>query len=257
MRAQIAPLLMLAALAGGAQAQATRMMMPEGTADMVFGLAMQRTFFAASEGGPRSIVVPTLEVQWSNGVFAEVNTEEAVLGVHLSDDPMLDYGLLALANGRDQRSDTPGQRGGVALQAGGFVNWNVANNISLGANLMAGGGIDGGGLLANLRARIYHRLAPRHGARFHAGLMIADRTWQQGYFGVSAAQAANGGNPAYRAGAGLVNVYGDAEWHWHLSNKVFLSSGVRLSRLARIAAASPLTDKRQRISTRIALSYRF
>ena len=249
--------LLLASMGGSAQAQATRMMMPEGTYDMVFGVALQRTFFSQSEGGARTVVVPALEAQWSNGVFVDVSPREATLGMHLSDDPMLSYGLQVSANGRDQRSDTPGQRGGVALQAGGYLNWNAANNISFRAALMAGGGIDGGGAIAHVRARVYHRLVPHHGARLEAGLAVADSTWQQGYFGVSAAQAAHSANPVYRAGAGLVNFYGDVEWHWQLANKYSLATGGRLSRLAATPAASPLTGKRERVSVRSALTYRF
>ena len=248
---------MAAGASGSAQAQATHMMMPEGTYEMVFGVGLQRTFFSQSEGGARSVLVPALEVHWCNGVFADVSTDEATLGMHLSGDPMLNFGVQVSANGRDQRADTPGQRGGVALQAGGFVNWNAANNISVGAALMAGGGIDGGGLIAHLRARVYHRIVPHHGARFAAGLAVADRTWQQGYFGVTPAQAANSGDPVYRAGAGLVNVYGDVEWQWQPANKYMLMTGARLSRLAAIPAASPLTGKRERLSVRTTLTYRF
>lgn len=243
--------------AGSAQAQATRMMMPEGTYDMVFGVGLQRTFFSESEGGARSVLAPALEVQWSNGVFIDVGTGEATLGMHLSEDPMLNIGVHVSASGRDQRADTPGQRGGVALQAGGYVNWNAANNISFGGALMGGGGIDGAGLIAHLRATVYHRLVPHHGARFEAGLALADSTWQQGYFGVSAEQAANGGSREYRAGAGLINFYGDVQWSWQLANKYSLITGARLSRLAAIPAASPLTGNRERVSLRTTLTYRF
>lgn len=243
--------------AGSAQAQATHMMMPEGTYDMVFGVGLQRTFFSESEGGARSVVVPALAVLWSNGVFIDVGTDEATLGMHLSDDPMLNFGVQVSASGRDQRADTPGQRGGVALQAGGYLHWNAANNISFGAALMGGGGIDGGGVIAHLRTQVYHRLVPHHGARFEAGLALADSTWQQGYFGVSAAQAAIGGSRQYRAGAGLVNFYGDVQWSWQLANKYTLITGARLSRLAAIPAASPLTGNRERVSVRTTLTYRF
>ena len=248
---------LLAPLAGAAHAQATRMMMPEGTYDLVFGVALERTWFSGRNGGPRTVLAPALEVQWSNGVFAEVGTRDAVVGVYLSDDPGLAYGVQMSVNGRDQRTDTPGERGGVAVQAGAFLHWRAAHNMGVGGQLMAGGGFDGGGLLAHVQARYYIYLAARQGVALSAGLFAADRSWQQGYFGVTPAQAASGGNPVYRAPAGLVSVYGDLEWHWQWANKYTQSTGVRYTRLASGPAASPLIGGRDRISLRTSVTYHF
>lgn len=248
---------LLAPLAGAALAQSTRMMMPEGTYDLVLGVAFEKTWFSGRDEGTRSVLVPALEVQWSNGVFAEVGTREALVGVHWSDNPVLDYGAQVSMSGRDQRTDTPGARGGVSAQAGGFLHWRVLHNMSVGGQLTAGGGFDGGGLLAHARARYYIYLAARQGAGLSAGLFAADRSWQQGYFGVTAAQAASGGNPAYRAPAGLVSMYGDIEWHWQWANKYTQSTGVRFTRLAGGPAASPLVGGRDRISLRTSVNYHF
>ena len=240
-----------------AQAQATRMLMPEGTYDLVFGAAIGTNWKSRSEGGAHTVVVPALSVQWSNGAFIEVGLHDATVGMHLSDDPYFSYGALVSMSGRDQRTDTPGERGGVALQAGGFVSWQPAHNMALGGELKAGGGFDRGGVLAHVRAVYSMRLAPHHGLNLQAGLYGADHSWMQGYFGVTPAQSALGGNPAYRAGAGLVSVYGDLGWNWQVSNKYWLSTGAQLSRLAGPAAASPLVGNGIRRSVRVALTYHF
>ncbi|MES2318139.1 MAG: MipA/OmpV family protein [Pseudomonadota bacterium] len=254
---QVLTAALLAAAASAAQAQATRMMMPEGTYDLVLGMAFEKTYFSGRNEGSRSVLVPALEVQWSNGIFAEVGTREAFVGMHLSDDPVLDYGVQLAMSGRDQRTDTPGERGGVSVQAGGFFGWRVLHNMSLSGQLTAGGGFDGGGVLAHARARYYVYLAARQGATLAAGLFAADHSWQQGYFGVTAAQSASGGNPAYRAPAGLVSVYGDVEWHWQWANKYSSYTGVRYTRLASGPADSPLVGGRSRISLRTSVNYHF
>jgi outer membrane protein len=247
--------LLLAASAGTAQAQATRMMMPEGTYDLYFGVGYQKTF--EGQGGNHQVLVPALEVQWSNGVFIDANVREAAVGVYLSDDPMLNYGVVAAASGRDQRDDTPGQRGGVLTQAGAFLHWNVDHNIGVNASLMAGGGFNGGGLLAQVRAEYSMRLAAHQGASLAVGMFVADHSWQQGYFGVTAAQSANGDNPPYRARAGVLRYFGDVEWQWQPGNKYTLITGARFSRLGSSPAASPIAGSRHRVSLHTTLRYHF
>jgi outer membrane protein len=249
--------LLLAASAGAAQAQSTRMMMPEGTYDMYLGVALGVTLRSASEGGNHSEQVPALSVQWSNGAFIDVGTREAVAGMHLSDNPVLDYGVLASMSGRDQRSDTPGERGGVAAQGGAFLYWAAAYNINVGGDLQAGGGYDRGGVIGHARATYSTPLAAHHNAELEAGMYVADHSWMQGYFGVTPEQAASGGSRTYRASAGLVNVYGDLEWQWQVANKYWLNTGARLSRLAGAAGASPLVGTRNRVSLRTSLTYHF
>ena len=249
--------LLLAGTAGIAQAQATRMLMPEGTYDIVLGAALGVTFKEGSEGGTRGVVVPALSVQWSNGVFIDAGVRGALLGIYLSGDPNLHYGAIVSVSGRDQRSDTPGERGGVSLQGGGFMNWRAAHNIVLGGDLQAGGGFDRGGLIGHAHAQYSWRLASHHGANVQAGLFMSDHTWMQGYFGVTPAQASQGGVRAYRAPAGLLSVYGDLGWNWQVSNKYWLNTGARLSRLAGPAASSPLVATRSRLGLRTALTYHF
>lgn len=247
--------LLLAGAAGAAQAQATRMMMPEDTYDMHVGVGYQTTF--AGRGGRHHVVVPALEVQWSNGVFIDVSVREALVGVYLSDHPMLHYGVMASASERDERSDSPDRRTGIATQAGAFLHWSVAHNIGINAHLMAGGGFDGGGLLGKLGAEYAMRLAAHHGASLRGGVYVADRRWQQGYFGVTPAQAQRGGNPVYRASAGVVNYFADLEWRWQPGNKYTLYTGARLNRLGGPPAASPVSGSRERISLRTTLTYHF
>ncbi|MES2017361.1 MAG: MipA/OmpV family protein [Pseudomonadota bacterium] len=249
--------LLLAAAAGSAHAQATRMMMPEGTYDAVFGVAAQGIFVPGSDGHSRGDVEPALAVQWSNGVFVDAGTSEVVLGMHWSDNPVLDYGAMLSASGRDQRSDTPGERGGMALQTGAFINWHALYNVEIGGELLAGGGFERNGWLANARVRWATPLAAHHSATLTAGAVVADRAWMQGYFGVTQAQSASGGNRLYHAPGGVLNVYGDVEWQWQLANKYWLYTGARLSRRGDGPANSPLVGSRRYASVRTALTYHF
>ena len=249
--------LLLCAAAASVQAQATRMLMPEGTYDLVLGVALGTTFKSRAEGGAHAVVTPALSVQWSNGAFIEAGIEDATAGIHLSDNPYLDYGVVASATGRDRRSDTPGTRGRVVLQAGGFITWQPLHNMAFSGELLAGGGFDGNGMLAHAQWLYSIRLVAHHGLNFSAGLVAADQRWMQGYFGVTQAQSAAGGNPAYRAAAGLVSAYGDMSWKWQVANKYWLNTGARVSRLTGPAAASPLVRASLRPSVRVALTYHF
>jgi outer membrane scaffolding protein for murein synthesis (MipA/OmpV family) len=254
---RVALLLVAASLAAPVHAQSTRMMMPEGTYDAFLGLTLGVTPHTNRDGSSSGNLVPALSIQWSNGIYIDAGLEEIAAGWHLSDNPVLSYGPMISVSGRDQRGDTAERRGSKSIQTGGFVNWHAAYNIEVGGELLAGGGIDGGGALAHGRIQYSMPLATHHYATLTAGMFLVDHSWMQGYFGVTPAQAIAGGNPQYRANAGVFNTYGDLEWQWQLANKYWLYSGVRLSRLGESAAHSPLAGERNRVHLRTTLSYHF
>ena len=242
---------------GGAQAGPTRMMMPEDTQDIYVGLALND--LVHDKHGPRSTTaLPTLWVQWSGGAFLDLNSEDGLgLGWHLSDDPAFEYGPQLRFSSKEQRSDTPGQRGGVAAEAGMFATWHIDHDLGVGVNGMAGGGNGGLGARAQFWVEAATPLAAHHSLTLGAGVVLANRRYLQAYFGVTAQQAAVEPNPLYAPRQGVLSMYLQPSWDWQMGNKYSLSTWLRVIRLGGQAAASPLAGQRTRAIVSSALSYHY
>ncbi|RFP10068.1 MULTISPECIES: MipA/OmpV family protein [unclassified Duganella] len=242
---------------GAAQAGPTRMMMPEDTQDIYFGLALNDLVHDKS-GDRTTTALPTLWVQWSSGAFLDLNSEDGLgLGWHLSDDPAFEYGPQLRFSSREQRSDTPGQRGGLATEAGLFLTYRVEHNISAGANAMASSGSSGLGLRAHLWTEASTPVAAHHTLSLGAGVLLANQRYLQEYFGVTAQQAAVEANALYAPRQGVLSMYLQPSWTWQLGNKYTLDTWLRVSRLGGQAAASPLVGQRNRAIVSTALTYHY
>ncbi|MES2160393.1 MAG: MipA/OmpV family protein [Pseudomonadota bacterium] len=251
-------LVLLALLAGrAAQAGPTRMMMPEDTQDIYFGLALN-DLVHDKRSSRTTTALPTLWVQWSSGAFLDLNSEDGLgLGWHLSDDPAFEYGPQLRFSSKEQRSDTPGQRGGLASEAGLFLTYRVEHNISAGARAMASSGNSGLGLRAQLWTEASTPVAAHHTLSLGAGLLLANQRYLQEYFGVTAQQAGVEANPLYAPRQGVLSLYLQPSWAWQLGNKYTLDTWLRVSRLGGQAAASPLVGQRNRAIVSTALSYHY
>jgi len=240
-----------------AQAGPTRMMMPEDTQDMYFGLALN-DLVHDKRSGRGTTALPTLWVQWSSGAFLDLNSEDGLgLGWHLSDDPAFEYGPQLRFSSKEQRSDTPGQRGGLASEAGLFLTYRVEHNISAGAQVMGSSGSNGLGLRAHLWTEASTPVAAHHTLSLGAGLLLANQRYLQEYFGVTARQASVEANPLYAPRQGVLSLYLQPSWGWQLGNKYTLDTWLRVSRLGGQAAASPLVGQRNRAIVSTALSYHY
>ncbi|WP_332856434.1 MipA/OmpV family protein [Duganella sp. S19_KUP01_CR8] len=251
------PALLALVTCGAVQAGPTRMMMPEDTQDIYFGLALNDLVHDKS-GERRTTALPTLWVQWSSGAFLDLNSEDGLgLGWHLSDDPAFEFGPQLRFSSKEQRSDTPGQRGGLATEAGLFATYRVAHNIGAGARAMASNGSNGLGLRAHLWADASMRVAAHHTLSLGAGVLLANQRYLQEYFGVTAQQAEVEANPLYAPRQGVLSMYLQPAWTWQLGNKYTLDTWLRVSRLGGQAAASPLVGQRNRAIVSTALSYHY
>jgi outer membrane protein len=243
-------LLMALCAARGALAQATHVYMPEDTYDVSIGAALLLS--------RHTTLLPTLAVQWSNGVFVDVSGADGMqLGLHLSERPNEEYGPLLSLRAADQRTDTPGGRRGLTSEVGAFYHWTMTQNLGLFARAMAGGGSDRRGVYAVVGGDSAFHLSTHQGLQLNGGLVWANQTYVQSYFGVTAEQAQAGGNPPFRAKSGLLSVFVAGEWEWQIGNKYQLNSGVRISRLAGSAADSPLGDQARHATAYSALTYHF
>ncbi|MES2127041.1 MAG: MipA/OmpV family protein [Pseudomonadota bacterium] len=243
--------LLLALAAPLALAQPTRMDMPEGTYDAFVGLTV-------ATSGKETSTLPWLSVQWPNGVFLTMTSDDGMsLGLHLSDYPTYDYGPLLTMRSREQRSDTGGGQRGWVGDGGGFFAWHIDHSLDLQTQLIYGGGSDQRGLFTQTEVQFATHIASHHDATLTLGAQLANQSYLQSYFGVNAAQAAAGGTPMYQPRAGLFNTFIATQWDWQLANKWWMYTGLRYNRLAAAAAASPLVDRRGHGSLHVAFAYHY
>ena len=270
-------LLAAASCAASAQTPAARMM-PDGSRDMYLGLgaAYAPRYRGADERETRPAVLA--QVQWSNGVFLSGLS----LGMHLSEGPSLEYGpLLALepgrsANGRQKLSgvggiDMPGVVSGAfapasgqvlrftdirsTLGAGAFLHHYFDESLRLTSNFLYGVGDGHNGLLLNLALQKSYAPAPHHRLSLSTGMTWANRRYTQEWFGVD--PAASGSTVSYAPGSGVRDVQLTFNWNWELSRLWLLTSQLAATRLMGPAADSPYVDRRNGVSVRTGLAYRF
>lgn len=274
----------LACLPGAASAQtpaASRM--PDGSRDSYVGLGLQSAPRYAGASEERVSVLPAVQFAWSNGAFVS----GANLGWHLSESPTVEFGPLLTWQPR-RRSDGDGRNVGVITTSimpdvvsfrlrarrsyglaglddiparamvGAFFNYYLTPDWRLTNSLLAGAGIDRDGVQWRLGLqRIGVDLGNHHSLGFNAGLVLANRAYNQAYSGISAEESARSAYAPYQAGTAFRSVRLGVRWNWDLSSAWLLTSGLEASRLLDVAANSPLTLRPGGITASTVLAYRF
>lgn len=258
--------------------------MPDGSHDMYVGLGLvSHARFPGAKERERS-ALPVLQVQWSNGVF--VSGMRA--GMHLSQLPRVEFGpLLELQPRRDPEGEG-GEAGGIGevrinnlvmapkapvrssnplagmpvihsrLQGGGFLNYYLTPEWRFTSSLLYGAGNARNGMQLELgMQRLAIALGPQHRVAFEAGVTVANRRYNQAFFGVGAVDASNSGLPMFDAGGGLKDAQLGARWHWAWSPSWMLSSHVQATRLLGSARLSPLVERPTNLTVSTAIAWRF
>ncbi len=268
-------------------------LMPDGSRDMFVGLGASSTPTYEGARERRIRALPILQIQWSNGVFVAGQS----VGMHLSNEPGVEFGPLAALAPRRSDSGTGGVLGstdtgvssvapplislsplpdgsrtlaagatrltGLAdieprLEVGGFANVMLAPSLRLSNSLLYGAGNDHNGLRWNLDLqRIATEVAPHHSVVLSAGMTLVNRNYNQAYFGVSASEAARSVNKAYSASGGVKDVHAGLRWNWAFHPSWLVSSSLTASYLTGSAASSPLVERRSNLSASAVLAYRF
>jgi len=270
-------ILAAAPLAAPAQTPAARMM-PDGSKDMYIGLAAANAprYRGADERETRPAAL--LQVQWSNGVFLSGLS----MGMHLTEGPAVEFGpLLAIepgrsANGRQKLSgvggiDMPGITTGAVspstgqilrftdirstVGAGAFFHHYLDESLRLTGNFLYGVGENHNGLLLNAGIQKSFAPAAHHRLSLSAGMTWANRRYTQEWFGVD--PVASGSTISYTPGSGVRDVQLTLNWNWELSHLWLLTSQLSATRLMGPAADSPYVERRNGLSVRTGLAYRF
>jgi outer membrane scaffolding protein for murein synthesis (MipA/OmpV family) len=275
------PVITLAAapLLVSAQTPAARMM-PDGSKDMYIGLgAVSAPRYRGAEERDTNPAV-LAQVQWSNGVFLSGLS----LGMHLSDAPALEAGpLLAIEPGRSvsgrqklsgvggvdpmgsiSMASIAGPETGQTLRftdirstvgAGAFLNHYLDESLRLTSSFLYGVGESHNGLLLNLGVQKSFAPAPHHRLALSAGATWANRRYTQEFFGVD--PLASGSTISYAPSSGVRDIQLTLNWNWELSHLWLLTSQLSATRLMGPAADSPYVDRRNGLSVRTGLAYRF
>lgn len=236
-------------------AQSTHMNMPEGSKEVHVALLAVNAPSSVGSARRDTYIVPLFDVQWSNGVFVRMNQ----LGVHLSDQPNLKYGL-TMVPGFSRPTSLPDQRERpkrkFTPQVGGFLNYSLAHGIGLTSGLLYGGGSDRRGLHMHMGAQFSMPVAEHHSVGVTTALVLADRSALQANFAVSPQQA-HGALAAHEVSGGLHSTAITGRWRWALNHKYTLATWVEFERLHGSAAASPRVQQAHGVTAGTMLSYGF
>jgi outer membrane scaffolding protein for murein synthesis (MipA/OmpV family) len=264
--------------------------MPDGSGDMYAGLGVVTTPRYAGADARRTRLLPVLQGQWSNGLFVSGLSA----GLHLSHHAWLEFGpLLALDPGRDASgegasaigveprrlntvtgpvSEQPEASAGVSkvnrldglpsiarrVQGGAFLNLFVAPGVRLTSNVLYGAGNAHNGATLAVGAQVMALApAPHHTVTLDGGLVLANRQYNQAFFGIDSEQSVHSGNPLYAAHGGWRDFHVGANWHWTLAPSWLLVSRLDATRQLGSTRASPLVARPVGVSASTALAFRF
>ncbi|MES2072702.1 MAG: MipA/OmpV family protein [Pseudomonadota bacterium] len=236
-------------------------MMPDGSRDMYVGLGVGSAPLCDGSGERRTRVMPNIQVQWSNGIFLRNES----LGLHLSDEPGLEYGPV-LEYERGCRASEARKLEGArdidsSVAVGGFLNYYPAANIRLGSRLLVGTENDRRRILLNLEARKFMQLGQHHGVALSLGFTWANQAYAQTrvdfepmkvLISAPAAEA-----PDYSTHAGIKDVHAGVNWNWELSPDWLVTSQVSIYRLTGSTIENPLNGRRSYATVYTGLAYRF
>jgi outer membrane scaffolding protein for murein synthesis (MipA/OmpV family) len=282
--------LALVAACGAASAQTPAVNpMPDGSRDLYLGLGAVSAPRYEGARERRVAALPVLQFEWSNGIFISGMSA----GMHLSGAPSVEYGpLLALQPRRNESGNANGIGGidsagqptlvvpqpplvvtrfaagssrldgmdpiGARLLAGGFFNYYLSPHLRLTSSLLYGSGNERKGATWRIGVqRIAAEAGSHHSVSLSAGLTLANRDYNQAFFGVSPTEAQRSGHGAYQAAGGLKDAFVGARWNWALAPSWLVTSSLQGTRLLGSAKDSPLVERPTNLTVSTALAYRF
>jgi outer membrane protein len=224
----------------------------------VVGLAVLSAPMYAGSEERRTRALPLVDYQWANDWFAGVSNG---VGVNLSSDPNLQYGLRVTADlGRkERRSQALRGMGDIQAkaEAGAFFNLAWPGGWQATTSLRHGSGAGGKGLVADAGLGYGAALAPQWRVGASVGLSAVNSHAMRSTFGVDEAQSSRSGYSVYRPGSGLRDVRAGASLTYALDPRNAVMAAASFNRLLDHAADSPLTRQRNTASALLVYTYAF
>ena len=240
-------------LPAATRAQATRT--PDWSVTVGGGAIVGPRFRYVGSGETQALPLPYIDARWRDRVF--VSALDGV-GVNVIATGALRAGAALYPDLGRKESDGPLLRGmgdvGSTAEARAFVRYDGLP-VSLDGTIHRRLGAGQGGL-AELGTSYGWLVSSRLGLLVGASLTWMDDAYAKTFFGVSSPQATRSGLSAYQPGAGLRDVAGTLGYQVDLGGPWGLLGRVRVSRLVRDAAASPVVAQKTQPSIGGFLTYR-
>ena len=222
------------------------------------GVAFIATKAYQGSAKDRNLIVPVLDYQWRNGWFAGVSNG---IGINFSGQHDQQYGLRLTADLGRSSSRSVALRGlpdiDPKAEAGAFYNLYLSQKVFLTSSLRYGAGVHSKGAVLDLGAGYATELMPQWRLGLGVATSVVNAAYAQSYFGITAAQAASSGYPAYNAAAGLRDVRANVALTYHLAPRASITGALSANSLAGDAKDSPLTRKSTTVNGVVAVSYAF
>ena len=206
----------------------------------------------------KSSVFPLVDYQWANGWFAGTGNG---LGYNFSKRTDLQYGARLTADFGRKASDSSALNGmgdvDAKAEAGVFLNYAVAPTVILTSSLRAGSAQDSNGALLDLGAVYSVAVAPQWRVATGVATTVANASYLQSYFGVTAAQSAASGYTQYTPSAGIRDVRANISASYQWDARTSITTGLSVSALSDQAKKSPLVRQSETTSVIVALAYAF
>ncbi len=206
----------------------------------------------------KTAVFPLVDYQWANGWFAGTGNG---LGYNFSRRSDMQYGARLTADFGRKASDTAALNGmgdvDPKAEVGVFLNYSVAPTFTLTSSLRAGSGQDSNGTLLDLGAVYSAAVAPQWRVATGVATTVANASYWQSYFGVTAAQSASSGYAQYTPSAGVRDVRANLSVSYQWDARTSITTGLSVSALSDDAKKSPLVRQSETTSLIVALAYAF
>lgn len=204
--------------------------------------------------GLKLLPLPAFDYEGSNGLFASTDNG---LGWNASRRRDIQAGLRLWPQFGRKSSDSARLSGldeiGTRLERGAFFNYAPFDALLLQSGARYGAGRDGRGAILEAGASSGLPLPGGDLLGLTLGASWANRSWRQGYFGISEAESARSGLPAWRSGSGWQDLQLFASLEHRIDARWRFDGQVGIARLLGSAAASPVTESRRQLSLSLML----
>lgn len=180
------------------------------------------------------------------------------IGANLVDGDSVDVGAAVTYVTGYRRRDAPVGVGRLSGGVGARVSADAKLGMimaSLGATKVLSGDVDG--TLADATLALPFRPSPRLTLIPSVSTTWADAAYNRAYFGISPAQAAASGLPAFRPGGGIKDVSASLSANYRLNDKVTLGATGVVTKLTGDAKDSPIVVDPTQPAAFVSVSYRF